>query len=182
MLSLVEVGYAKTTTTRIAELAGVSRGAQMHHFRSKADLVAAAVEHLAERRAQELRHEADALPPTDDRVSRALDLLWGSHNGPLFQAAVELWIAARTDPALREKLTAVERRLVNTIYEVCRDLFGERQAASPRFEPLLAMSLSMMHGLTLLQFYEIEPRQLNAAWAFYRDELVTLFANDQAAD
>src|SRR5204862_5492808 len=41
--SLVEVGYANTTTTGIAERAGVSRGAQMHHFPSKGELVAAAV-------------------------------------------------------------------------------------------------------------------------------------------
>jgi len=46
---LLELGYANTTTTLISERAGVSRGAQLHHFPTKAELVAAAVEHLATR-------------------------------------------------------------------------------------------------------------------------------------
>ena len=43
---LVERGYAGTTTTAVAARAGVSRGAQLHHYRTRAALVAAAVEHL----------------------------------------------------------------------------------------------------------------------------------------
>ncbi len=48
---LVTYGYAGTTTPRVAERAGVTRGAQIHHFRSKEDLVVAAIEHLAQQRA-----------------------------------------------------------------------------------------------------------------------------------
>jgi len=36
---LVEKGYAGTSTTLVSERAGVSRGAQLHHFPSKQDLV-----------------------------------------------------------------------------------------------------------------------------------------------
>src|ERR1700739_4698659 len=49
---LVSHGYSGTTTARVAEMAGVTRGAQVHHFRSKEDLVVAAIEHLAQQRAQ----------------------------------------------------------------------------------------------------------------------------------
>ena len=38
----VDIGYATTTTAKIAEVAGVSRGAMLHHFASKAELVQAA--------------------------------------------------------------------------------------------------------------------------------------------
>src|SRR5690242_5936361 len=44
--SLLEVGYAATTTRAVAQRAGVSSGAQTHHFPRRVDLVAAAVEHL----------------------------------------------------------------------------------------------------------------------------------------
>ena len=72
---LVELGWSGTTTTVVAERAGVSRGAQLHHYRTKSALVVAAVEHLAERRAAELRAEAAALSPGGDRVARTVDLL-----------------------------------------------------------------------------------------------------------
>ena len=48
--SLVQDGYANTTTSRVAERAGVSRGAHLHHFQTRQALVAAAMERLAERR------------------------------------------------------------------------------------------------------------------------------------
>ena len=52
---LVERGWAGTTTTLVADRARVSRGAQLHHYRTKSALLIAAVEHLAERRSAELR-------------------------------------------------------------------------------------------------------------------------------
>jgi AcrR family transcriptional regulator len=180
--SLVDVGYAKTTTTGIAERAGVSRGAQMHHFPSKSELVAHAVEHLAEKRAEQARREAERLPRDRDRVKAALDLLWENHKGPLFDAALELSVAARTDPELKATLVPVERKLAMTTYTLCVELFGEEIAAGPRFERVLGMSLTMMQGLALLAGHELGPRQLNRAWATYRDELATLFEPGSRTD
>ena len=50
---LVEYGYAGTTTRLVADRAQVSRGAQTHHFPTKRDLVAAAIEHLFDEHARE---------------------------------------------------------------------------------------------------------------------------------
>jgi AcrR family transcriptional regulator len=175
--SLDEVGYAHTTTTLIADRAGVSRGAQMHHFPSKGELVAAAVEYLADRRTAQLREEIEAMPVGRHRVERALDLLWESHKGSLFQAALELWVAARTDPDLRERLTPFERKLALTIYELSQDLFGEEVAGHPQFALRLAMALTTMQGLTLINVHQIEPRMLDRAWSFYREELARMFTS-----
>ncbi len=43
---LVEDGYANTTTSKVAERAGVSRGAHLHHFQTRSALVAAATSAL----------------------------------------------------------------------------------------------------------------------------------------
>src|SRR5690606_17333366 len=45
-----ELGYFNTTTEHIARKAGVSRGAMLHHFATRAELIAAAVEHLNQMR------------------------------------------------------------------------------------------------------------------------------------
>src|SRR3954464_2789270 len=44
---LIEDGYAHTTTSRVAERAGVSRGAHLHHFQTRTSLVAAAIAPLS---------------------------------------------------------------------------------------------------------------------------------------
>src|SRR3954451_23272146 len=69
--SLIEVGLARTTTLGVQRRADVSRGALLHHFPSKAELLVAAVDHLAEMRAREMKAFASQLPP--ERVESGAD-------------------------------------------------------------------------------------------------------------
>jgi AcrR family transcriptional regulator len=110
---LTEYGWAGTTTTLIAERAGVSRGAQLHHYPTKSALVVDAISHLAHRRAEELAAEAASLPASSarDRVDRVVDLLATLFTSPLYVAALELWVAARTDEELRAALVPIEGRI-----------------------------------------------------------------------
>lgn len=112
---LLERGYAGATTSEVAERAGVSRGAQLHHFPTKAEMVAHAVRHLAEEWIAEFRRGQRSIPPGGDRTSAVIDLLWHSFSGPLFMAAVELWVAARTDRELHATLISSERETGRSI-------------------------------------------------------------------
>src|SRR6476661_3033188 len=94
---LFELGYARTTTTEIADRAGVSRGAQLHHYPTKAELVSAAMEHLFDEREREFRRAIENIPPGPGRAERAVDLLWSIVSGRTFFAWLELVVAARTD-------------------------------------------------------------------------------------
>ena len=76
---LVEFGYTGTTVTRIAVRAGVTRGAQVHHYRTKADLVTAAVTHLAGRSAELGASMIEQAVQADDPVGALLDILWEMH-------------------------------------------------------------------------------------------------------
>ena len=42
----INLGYTNVTTAKVASTAGVSRGAMLHHFPSKTELIQAAVEYL----------------------------------------------------------------------------------------------------------------------------------------
>jgi AcrR family transcriptional regulator len=75
---LVAYGYAGTTTTKVTELAGVTRGAQVHHFPTRADLVAAAVRHLAAKRTELAFDKIDSVRRAPDPLDAALDLMWRS--------------------------------------------------------------------------------------------------------
>ena len=172
---LVEYGYADTTTARVSERAGVSRGAQVHHFPSKADLVAEAVSHLAARRAEQLSAEAKRLPHGPERITAALDLLWQANVGPMQEAALELWTAARTDPELRAKLVPVERDLVERYFEFGRMLFGEF-ADRPDFERRFAVALSAIQGYAMVSaMLASSKRDRTTSWKRRRDEIARLF-------
>src|SRR5436853_7131184 len=117
---LSDLGYARTTTTEIAERAGVSRGAQLHHFPTKAELVTTAVEHLFERRTEEFRKAFATLPANIDRTAAAVDLLWSMVSGPTFHAWLQLVVAARSDPDLRQTVSAIYCRNSDTSHRTHR--------------------------------------------------------------
>jgi AcrR family transcriptional regulator len=106
-------GYAAVTTTDIARGAGVSRGALLHHFPTKAALMAAAVEHLLQRRMREFGDVLADVAPNVDRLDAAVDVVWTMFEGPAFVAWVELWIAARTNPDLAATMADVDRRFTD---------------------------------------------------------------------
>ena len=143
---LVERGWAGTTTTLVADRARVSRGAQLHHYRTKSALLIAAVEHLAERRSAELRAEAAGLPPDGDRLEATIDLLASLFTGPLFAAAIEVWVAARTDPALRSALVPVEARFGREVHRLTVELLGANESR-PGVREAVQTTLDLMRGL-----------------------------------
>jgi AcrR family transcriptional regulator len=109
---LFERGYAGTTTTEIASRANVSRGAQLHHFPRKEELVVSALEHVFELRLREMS-AAVAEPPSGNRAHRIavlIDAMWPGFKGPTFYAWLELVVAARTDPALNDAVRAASIR------------------------------------------------------------------------
>ncbi len=146
---LIELGYAGTTTTLISERAGVSRGAQLHHFPTKAELVAAAVEHLANRLGQDLQQQAATLPADGDRISAAIDLLWSRFSTPLFPAWLELWVAARTDPELAASLQPLEDRVKKALQKQTQVMFASTTGAPVDHVLAAQLTLYLMEGLML---------------------------------
>lgn len=121
--SLVEVGYARTTTRDIALRAGVSRGAQTHHYPTKNDLVVAAVERLFHTQTRRFADAFGALAPQRRTLDEALRLLWDIVNGPTFPAVLEVITASRTDADLRVVVHGVAARFEATVVELIGELF-----------------------------------------------------------
>jgi AcrR family transcriptional regulator len=131
---LIERGYSNTTTSEIAERAGLSRGAQLYHFPKKEELLTSAVEHLFELVAGEMKEKVSRLTDEDDRRSMAIDLWWEIFNGPLMTAFVELVVASRTDAYLRESVAAANDRAAQFIEESFKELFPRPDSANPDYE------------------------------------------------
>ncbi|HEU4734778.1 MAG TPA: helix-turn-helix domain-containing protein [Kofleriaceae bacterium] len=176
--SLIEVGFARTTTLEVQRRANVSRGALLHHFPSKAELLVAAVDHLAEMRARELKAFASQLPPeraarhgdvvvgvvapgADERTGVVLGLLWQCFSGTFFKVSMELRTAARTDPELRTVLTAAELSLRDRIVAQSRTLFGRTVAEHPGLPRALDMTLQLMIGAAMTSVLHGEHTRLD---------------------
>lgn len=157
---LIELGYAGTTTTEIVRRAGVSRGAQVHHYPTKAELVKSAVQHLARKREQEMREEFTRLSAKDG-VSRAIDLLWSGYADPLFSAVLDLVVAARTDEELATVFGTLQLNVGTTIERFCREVFGPEVVRRKAFRDGLALTMNLMHGLALTRMAGGDPDELD---------------------
>lgn len=170
--SLAELGWAGTTTTEVSQRAGVSRGAQLHHFPSKQDLVVAAVEHLTQIRHEELERTAEELPAHGHGRTRAvLDALSGQFTGPLFFAALELWVAARTDPVLLEAVGPLERRVGRETHKYAVELLNVDESIGDN-RALVQSTLDLLRGLGLaaaLSDDTARRQQLLDTWAHVLD-------------
>jgi AcrR family transcriptional regulator len=154
--SLVERGYAATTTIETARRAGVSRGAQLHHFPTKAELLAASVQHLLEQRLVEFHDTLLTVDPGADRLDAGLDLLWAMFQGPAFVAWVELWIAARTDPKLAAAVLAVERKFTVESRAMFLEMFPPEDGGDPAlFDIGRDFAFALMTGVA---FQRLVPR------------------------
>lgn len=115
---LVEYGYAGTTTRLVADRAGVSRGAQTHHYPTKRDLVVAAIEQLFDDQARGFADAFEQVSAEERTLERAIDALWEIATGPVYAAVLELVVAARTDDELRAVLHGVAASLESTVVDL----------------------------------------------------------------
>ncbi|MEU7529029.1 TetR/AcrR family transcriptional regulator [Saccharothrix sp. NPDC042600] len=147
---LVELGWSGTTTTVVAERAGVSRGAQLHHFRTRGELVAAAVEHLGAESVQVLKERAAGLDgvAAGERIPAVVELIADFYASDLFTAALELWVAARTDPELKTVVVPLEVRLGRETHRLAVELLGADEA-KPGVREAVQITLDLVRGLAL---------------------------------
>ncbi|MEV6649139.1 TetR/AcrR family transcriptional regulator [Streptomyces sp. NPDC051219] len=139
---LAEHGWAGSTVSVVAERAGVSRGAAQHHFPTREDLFTAAVEYVAEERSTALR----ALPVQDRTavVGALVDL----YTGPLFRAALQLWVAASNEDQLRPRVTELETRVGRETHRIAVALLRADESVPGVRESVQGL-LDMARGLGL---------------------------------
>ena len=163
---LVELGWTGTTSTIVSERAGVSRGAQLHHFPTKQDLVISAVSFLMDRRREEL-HGGLAHLPKRGRVRAALDLVSAQFTSPVFMAALELWVAARSDEELRKAVGPLERAVGRETHKHAVEILDIDESRGNN-RALVQATLDLLRGLGLAAALSDDSRrraQILDAWA-----------------
>jgi AcrR family transcriptional regulator len=146
---LYELGYSGTTTIEVAARAGVSRGAQLHHFPTKERLVTDAVRHVLAKRLEEFTEAFRSLPDGADKPAAAIDMLWEKLSGRAFYAWLELLVAARTDPVLREAVAEIAGQFLDQVQATARDFFSTKEGSVIPVDMAPLIGFAAMQGLAL---------------------------------
>ncbi|HEX2312763.1 MAG TPA: TetR/AcrR family transcriptional regulator [Thermomonospora sp.] len=172
---LASVGWAGTTVAVVAERAGVSRGAAQHHFRTREELVTAAVEYGSEVRMRQMRDHLDTLA---DRRPSTLDvvmMLGDLYASPLFRAALQLWVAASSDDQLKAQVLPLEARVGREAHRLTVEALGADESV-PGVRETVQATLDLVRGLGLAALLtDDSPRRtrLLTQWARTLDDALT---------
>ncbi|WP_329138012.1 TetR/AcrR family transcriptional regulator [Streptomyces sp. NBC_01476] len=146
---LAERGWSGSTLAVVCARAGVSRGAAQHHFPTREELFTAAIAHVAEQWLTAVRDRARALPrDAPDRTYAVVDMLVALHTGPLFRAALHLWVTAAEEEALRPRVQALEARIGREAHRLAVEFLGADESVPGTRETVQA-TLDMARGLGL---------------------------------
>lgn len=140
---LAETGWTGSTVSVVAEYAGVSRGAAQHHFPTREDLFTAAVEYVGEERSRALRGL-----PSESTVHEAVRAIVDLYTGPLFRAALQLWVAASQEPQLGPRVRELEARFGRESHRMAVELLDADESV-PGVRETVQGLLDMARGLGL---------------------------------
>ena len=161
LAALAQDGYAQLTTRGVARRAGVAQATQQHHFATKSELVAETMRLATWRLADEVlqrlgpEHLADA-----GRQEAMLDELWRIHRSDVFKAALELWVAARTDDELRAAMADLVQEVREMVAAGTAALVGDRD---PGLAERVTVTLAAIRGYAMLAPV-VAPDELDRTW------------------
>ncbi|MEM6639671.1 MAG: TetR/AcrR family transcriptional regulator [Pseudomonadota bacterium] len=145
---LAEHGYAGTTVSRLIAAAGVSRGAYLHHFPNKTDLLRAVAEQMmrdAYRKLGSATREAETSP---DRIDTMLKASWDAvFLDPMHDAFLQLSAGSQSDDTLADVFRPLTAAYVGTLGEAARHFYAGKRDADPR--DLILLTQWLFRGMAM---------------------------------
>lgn len=167
---LYEHGYTATTTSMIADVAGVSRGALLHHFPTKIDLMLALVDDVVARQQAYYTEALSHLAKGRERFIAMTELTWRAWSEPSGVAITEIMVAARSDHLLGDRFPAlfadIQTSQVEEMVRIGRSAGIRNDQAVERFSRLSAAAI---RGLTIERMFKRDPQPVEAAVELLQD-------------
>jgi AcrR family transcriptional regulator len=150
--TLCRVGYSATTTFEVAKVAGVSKGAMLHHFPTQVDLMLATAQFIVESR-QRARREllfSGTIEPGLPRFYAAADVAWEVNRRPSTIALVEIVMATRSDPNLGKAFEPFLETWIQAPREAAERMADDLGVGDiPEIEGMLRLHRAAMFGLAI---------------------------------
>jgi AcrR family transcriptional regulator len=178
---LYERGYAATSTTLVAQRAGVSRGAMLHHFATKVALMSSTVQ---ETYANDIAAYTDALTNisfNEDRIEKLIDTAWQCFRSPGGVAQTEIWMASRSDAELAAAVLPVHAAIGRRSTKALAFVFGHYEMREDvSMEALLCYLVSALRGLSLQHILGTPEAELAASVALIKSTARSLLSDAMA--
>lgn len=166
---LGNLGYGATTLQVVTDVAGVSRGAVLHHFPTKVDLMIAVAEYAAEKQNRHVRRVLGETKPGMERYLAITAATWDAMQRPPAIALLEIMMGSRSDAELGARFPAVIEALETYqregVWEQAQSV-GITDKAT--IEAMVHLHTSAMRGLALELMFSRDTRKAEAGMKLLR--------------
>ncbi len=177
-----EQGYVNFRTAAVARRAGVSQGAQLHHFPTKNSLALAAIEHAYDRSTEATMLRIAKLPPDVDPVDALLDDALAFFLSPNFRVALDILMAGGADATLKQELTALTLRQRGRVERLWLERLVDAGWALSAAEEVLTMTLCLVRGLAIRALVEPIGEAVEPLFERWRGMVAAQFPGRRAAE
>ncbi len=145
-----EEGWAQTSTQKICKRAGVSRGAQTHHFPTRDSLLIAAVREIVARYQRDIVVVSDTQKGRSKRLEQVFNFLWEAClEGNLLKCWMEVMVAARTDEALRPAVRETDAKAIKSMRAMGDTCSAQSGKAQIDPADLIEMTVYFLRGMVV---------------------------------
>lgn len=169
---IAERGYAGTSTSEVARRAGVSRGALLHHFPRKIDLIADVACHFWGQASAHLRRIANAIDTGETDMAGVVEDMWATvFRQEAARMTVDLFSASVVDPELRVRIEAPIEALFADYDRIAKEAFSAAGLETRQRLALIHVATCALRGLRMQEMMQADAASILAA----RAALVDLF-------
>jgi AcrR family transcriptional regulator len=148
----------------VTKRAKASRGAMLHHFPTRVDLLIATAEYILSSQRDYRRETLSAYPEDWRRFAAVAEVTWKLQQQPATVALLEIMLGSRSDRELRKRVAPLLRGIAAMRAEDAASLakaigVDDTQA----LDDLILIHDASLRGLTINLMFAQEPAQVEAA-------------------
>jgi len=181
--SIDAVGFARTTSQRIARGAGISVGAVQHHFPAKDEILAAVLERSAKN--LDAQFEGIALPahtPVSERVEVFVERAWRHYGSASFRSTAQILANAAALASGGGKPAAPIAASAGSAARLWKRIFGDLDLPERRQREIRQFAFAALTGLAAAARFQRGERETRSAVALLKVSLTAIFERSRSPD
>jgi AcrR family transcriptional regulator len=171
-------GYARFRTAEVAKEAGLSRGAQLHHFPTKDSLVVATLEHVFEQAQMLSRRRASAVNRPRDLIEAVIEDAREFFFSEHFMVAIDIVLSTSTDQSVRKQILDISRKARRPAEAAWAEALAANGVPGQLASDLVALTLSLVRGMALRTLWDNDPKWFDELFALWR-QMIKVFLSDR---
>ena len=181
---ILREGWANASTLKICQQAGVSRGAQTHHFPTKTSLFMAAIDKIAREYEKQIITKLEALPKAKRSMRHVLEVIWQTCLDDRFMnCSIEAMVAARTDSELKDPIAALDVEAIASVRHLAHNGYMDTNLRGKKpqknkgvLEDVIEMSLYLFRAFVIQRGMHNNQQDQQRLFAVWCDLIEKAFA------